>query len=202
MLLAEVGGKRIRPLPNPSLRGLCPFGHEMRPRCGSINRWHWAHLPGVACDPWIRGETEWHLEWKSNFHPDRVERIITNDQETHIADVYTSDYVVIEFQHSSISAEEIEDRNRFYGPDLIWILDFRDIYRDDRLDFYSQPYGHSFRWKNPKKSLWAAHHGSRGVVWDVGRGRLFVVKKIYPKIPCGGYGFFMDKSEFLKAYSC
>lgn len=44
----------------------------------------------------------------------------------HIADVKTQASFVVEIQHSSISTGEVQSRKKFY-PDLIWIVDARDL---------------------------------------------------------------------------
>ena len=62
--------------------------------------------------------------WKNKFPLDSQEVIqfdlLTNEK--HIADVKTSHNLVIEFQHSVISIEELSAREKFYG-DMIWIVD-------------------------------------------------------------------------------
>lgn len=61
---------------------------------------------------------------------------------------------MIEFQHSPISIEEIDERNKFYnaaGYSVAWVFDVQEqfdvesIYFPDDRDIY--------RWKHPKKSL-------------------------------------------------
>lgn len=72
------------------------------------------------------GETEWHLEWKSNF--ERVEYDMGVDDvtgERNRADAVVGENFVIEFQHSPISIDEQRNRERFYRGKggMVWIVD-------------------------------------------------------------------------------
>jgi competence protein CoiA len=123
MLLALVNGRRSTPAPR--LRGLCPVcGTATVAKCGSRKSWHWAHLRPVKCDPWWENETDWHRAWKAHF-PEDWQEVLHVDQasgERHIADVKTALGLVIEFQHSQMSLEELRAREAFYGH-MIWIVD-------------------------------------------------------------------------------
>lgn len=67
--------------------------------------------------------TPWHLSWQNLCTKDSVEVVITKNDKKHIADIYDKkDGLVIEIQHSYISAEDIEERETFY-EDMIWIID-------------------------------------------------------------------------------
>lgn len=123
MRLALVDGTRVEAYPN--LKGQCPrCGGEMIAKCGRVKVWHWSHKGQPPCDPWWESETEWHREWKRKF-PLECQEIVAHDLATgemHIADVKTPKGLVIEFQHSPISPEEIRAREAFYG-EMIWIVD-------------------------------------------------------------------------------
>ncbi|RJP95322.1 MAG: hypothetical protein C4518_01385 [Desulfobacteraceae bacterium] len=101
--------------------GLC--GSPMLAKCGQIKIWHWAHESKKDCDLWYEPETEWHLSWKSQFSSECVEYNFKG----HRADVYNKNGVVIEFQNSSISAEEIKKREEFYGKNMIWVINGKKI---------------------------------------------------------------------------
>ena len=119
----------IRAEPQPKLTGVCNFcGLEMISKCGRYVAWHWAHKRKSSCDPWLEGETDWHLEWKDRFPKDWQEIVHVDDQtkERHIADVKTPSGLVIEIQHSPISEQELRSREHFYG-NMIWIVDARDF---------------------------------------------------------------------------
>ncbi|MGA1410364.1 MAG: competence protein CoiA [Prochlorotrichaceae cyanobacterium] len=134
MQYAFVNGKRLKPFPRG--KGICPqCKKEVFARCGEINIWHWAHQQN--CDPWSEPETAWHLEWKDNF-PEDWQEVTIEDQATgatHRSDIQTPTGLVIEFQNSSISSFEIQERERFY-KDMIWVvnaIDFKDNFRISSL---------------------------------------------------------------------
>jgi hypothetical protein len=203
MLWALKDGQRITPAPDS--RAECPCCKtEVLSKCGNINQWHWAHLV-LDCDPWNEPESEWHINWKKHFPDDWQEVAMGN----HRADVKTKNFV-IEFQASSISDYEIEEREEFYQK-MIWVLrgeDFRKnlefrrgnkkpkLWQKQSTPAPSEPPSdnyRSFRWKHPRKSWWYAQ---RQIVIDLGE-YMFDVKKIYDNVPCGGWGFIVPKVEFL-----
>ena len=97
-------------------------------KCGQYVAWHWAHKRRTSCDPWLEGETDWHIQWKDRF-PKDCQEIVHLDNltgERHIADIKTQSGLVVEVQHSPISEQELRSREKFYG-DMIWIVDARDL---------------------------------------------------------------------------
>lgn len=101
----------------------CPTcGSSVQARCGQLNIHHWSHTNRTDCDSWSESEGPWHLDWKKNFPAQWHEVTIT----PHRADIHTSGGVVVELQHSSISIEEIGEREDFYG-DMIWVFDGSDF---------------------------------------------------------------------------
>lgn len=103
-------------------RGLCPTCKtEMLAKCGAIIIWHWAHRSLVECDAWYEPESAWHIEWKQQFPADWQEVVCGK----HRADVKTPTYV-IELQASSISSDDIQAREQFYGT-MVWILKGTDF---------------------------------------------------------------------------
>ena len=100
----------------PKAIGFCPScGSSLIPKCGQILCWHWSHKT-LDCDPWYEPESEWHRNWKSLFPDDWQEVTMGN----HRADVKTPRGVV-EFQASSISSTEVQEREEFYGK-MIWVV--------------------------------------------------------------------------------
>jgi competence CoiA-like predicted nuclease len=93
---------------------------EVISSCGKIKIWHWRHKVS-ECDSWYEPESEWHRNWKECFDSNEREVIIKKDDVWHRADVYTKKGIVIEFQNSSISPEEIQAREEFYDK-MIWVL--------------------------------------------------------------------------------
>jgi competence protein CoiA len=162
----------------------CPACHHpVRGKDGVINVPHWAHL-ARDCDPWSEPESEWHLQWKKRFPPNRVEVPIERDGEMHRADIVLEDGRVVELQHSPISVPEIMQREDFYKH-MIWVFDVRNAFESKRLDIRHKYEIDTFRWKHPKKHI---AYAEQLVYLDFGAGRLFRLGKMYPNSPCGGKG--------------
>jgi hypothetical protein len=138
----------VRSEPKPSTLGACPgCGGELRAKCGEVLRWHWAHVV-AECDPWSEPESEWHLNWKSRF-PDECQEVVIGP---HRADV-KGPGAVLEIQASSISVEEVREREEFYG-EMAWMLKGDDFAK--RLNYWYEGQGlYELTWKTPRKT-WAA----------------------------------------------
>jgi hypothetical protein len=94
----------------------------MLTKCGSKVVWHWAHHRHEHCDPWWENETQWHRTWKGYFPSEWREQVHFDENgEKHIADVKTPPGMVLEFQNSAISREELVAREQFYGK-MLWIV--------------------------------------------------------------------------------
>ncbi len=103
-------------------RATCPFCEGLLiGKCGDIYVKHWQHHKDRRCDPWQEHETVWHRNWKDNFPNDWQEVIMEVGAEKHIADVRTSQGIVIELQNSPISTTTIKIRENFY-KNMIWIV--------------------------------------------------------------------------------
>lgn len=126
----DENNKRISP--ESGKTGFCQLcKQKVRAYCGEINIDHWRHIKIQNCDSWSEGETEWHREWKKEFPDDWQEVIIEKDNEIHIADILTSNNLVLELQNSSISSTTIKIREKFYGK-MIWLINankFKDNFR-------------------------------------------------------------------------
>lgn len=123
MRFATVNGEKREA--EKELTGLC-IGCEqpMIPVCGVKKVKHWRHKVDCECDHWWENETAWHRLWKNSFPAECQEiRHRADDGEWHIADVKTKQGQILEFQHSFLRAEERSARNRFYGINLVWIVD-------------------------------------------------------------------------------
>lgn len=145
---------------SPKARATCPTcNSQMIAKCGRTVVWHWAHEATDECDPWSEGETLWHAAWKSRFADSEVtiRRPVGGVETSHRADAVTPRGTVIEFQHSTISAEDIEDREWFYR-DMVWVLDATDAFRRSRieLDHHSPDQGSpycNFVWMRRRRSF-------------------------------------------------
>jgi len=162
--------KLIRKLPSPLIKDAkCPCCDEtVIPKCGQIKRWHWAHQKGNDCDDWSNAETKWHIDWKNQFPDDWQEvvmdkspRLDSSGQQRigwyrgqkHRADVQTPKGMIVEFQNSRISPEDIIKREEFYGF-VKWVLNGSSFAQNLELrpkgDYYS------FRWKWPPQIWFSA----------------------------------------------
>lgn len=116
--------------------GDCPLCKSpVRAYCGEFMAHHWKHI-NLDCDTWNEPETEWHRNWKNKFIEDwqEIVKFDALSNEKHIADIYNPHIdLVIEFQNSPISNEEIKSREEFYKK-LIWVLNLKDITKN--LKFY------------------------------------------------------------------
>ena len=101
---------------------------------------------------------------------------------------------VIEFQASPISPEEIVEREVYYGR-MLWVI--RGEAFAENLSIRARRGFWSFRWKWPRKAWWSA---ARPVFIDLGAD-LFLIKKLYPEVPCGGWGIFVEYDRFVRFYS-
>lgn len=127
MLLARVEDNLVEA--SPELKGICQHcGSGMIAKCGELRRYHWAHKSKRNCDEWQSGkETDWHYNWKKTIGLAFAEKKIIKDDKYHIADILIQgeggkDNLIIEFQNSPISQEELMKREDFYGTGLIWVI--------------------------------------------------------------------------------
>ena len=132
MQYALLNGQRSRARKGP--RGTCPdCKRTMVAKCGPRVIHHWAHASRRNCDPWWENETAWHREWKEWF-PEECREVshTAPDGEVHRADIKTPTGIVIEVQHSTMTDDERESRESFYG-NLVWILDGRSFRKSFHL---------------------------------------------------------------------
>ena len=106
-------------------------------------RTHFAHTKKCS-DDWKYDMSEWHRNWQNCFPKECQEVVMSNGVETHRADVCINN-TVIEFQHSSITAEEVKKRNIFYlslGFNVIWVFDAKNkiIDLDNNIIGTAYPY--------------------------------------------------------------
>jgi hypothetical protein len=117
MLYALVDG--LRQTAAPEKRGVCPICADVViAKCGERRTWHWAHRARTDCDPWAEAVGPWHRGWQELVRPDRVEVTLG----LHRADIVGHDGLVVELQHSPISAAVIGERERYYGR-MVWLFD-------------------------------------------------------------------------------
>ena len=194
----------------PGVEGWCPACQEkMIAKCGEIKIWHWSHIGGTDCDDWHEPMTQWHIDWQGNFTFDLQEVVISRGDKVHRADVrLLPSGVVLEFQHSSISTEEIKARELFYQK-MIWVFDVIEPHAAGRFDVNLKKGFDTFTWKQSKKSIGFC---TRHVVFDLGNDTVLSVSKLYPAEssdvsedgysynngkPMGGWGNLQTRHEFI-----
>lgn len=130
MKFSLVNGQKAEP--QPGLKGVCiNCQSETIAKCGQVKLWHWAHKSKLKCDSWWENETEWHRAWKNKFPVEwqEVVHVDGNTNEKHIADIKTDAGLVIEFQHSAITSQEMQSREAFY-QNMVWVVDGARLKRD------------------------------------------------------------------------
>lgn len=114
----------------------CPIcGEKLVLRKGDIRKHHFSHMSGSNCnDGWHYDMSEWHTEWQSKFPEETQEVVKKYNNQKHRADVLIEKCkTVIEFQHSTLSAQEFQARNNFYlslGYKVIWLFDVSSQYEN------------------------------------------------------------------------
>jgi len=173
----------------PENEAVCPIcKSDLIPKCGEIKIWHWAHKNIDDCDTWYEPESEWHIGWKNLVNSTHCEYTMGK----HRADIITKYKVVVELQNSQISSIEIKEREEFY-KNMFWIINAEEFVNNINFRYHENGTT-TFRWKHPRKSWWFA---TKSIVLDCGYGKLFIVKKIHPNVPCGGNGHFVNKEKFI-----
>ncbi len=154
----DKGGKRT-PAYNAKIgeRYQCPIcGGEVILRRGSINIDHFAHRPNERCaDSWHYDMSEWHYSMQERFPEDQREVIVNYMGQTHRADILHGNQI-IEFQHSPISIEELEERNNFYnaaGYSVAWVFDVQEQYDSKAITIADHDRATMYKWSNPKRCL-------------------------------------------------
>lgn len=180
----------------PKTIATCPIcKKQVISKCGAINIWHFAHQNIEDCDNWSEGETQWHLNWKSQFNKEEQEVIIGK----HRADININN-LIIELQNSSISPFEIREREQHYN-NMIWIFkispqnfSIRNFDRRTRIEYPNNFV--TFRWKHPKQSIWECTKPIY-IDFDDESKEILKINRIHPNIPCGGSGWIIQKQELI-----
>lgn len=180
--------------------GFCPICNEVLvPKICRLKLSHWAHSKSSKhCEH--EPETEWHRKWKSIFNINNIEVVVNKHGIIKRTDVMLGNEYCVEFQHSSISIDEINERENFYGK-MIWVFDCIDAYNNGRIqlrikDGCDRSDLRTFRWFHPKKSI---SYTTKPTYLDLGNCVLRL-KKMGTETPLGGYGFLRHKSELVKYF--
>lgn len=185
--------KQERTKAQKGLRAFCPLCKgTLRPKCGLIRIWHWAHLSAKDCDPWYEPETAWHLRWKAMFKQQFVE--VSYGE--HRADVSLPYNQIWELQGSGLSAEEIRSREQFYSKQnkaLMWLFN-AEKYRHNINIKHEKPY-YWLSWKWPHKSLSCCSR----IFLDLGQDGIFQVRKLADDAR-EAYGTLWQREVFLSKF--
>lgn len=130
----------------------CPVcGEKLIIKKGEIKSHHFAHQTTGQChDHWHYDMSDWHINWQSKFPAESQEVVLTKGEEKHRADVLIKN-TVIEFQHSSLSAEEFEERNMFYkslGYKVVWLFDMTEKWGNG-IDYLNDDTNEKYKWGRP-----------------------------------------------------
>jgi competence protein CoiA len=219
MLYAKnISGDRI--WPSKDIEARC-FGCDslMVAKMGAIMTHHWAHLTKKECDEWMENEGEWHLGWKKRIEDYAkenkingltVEKFIKQNDKWHFADIYSNEEGVTELQHSSISVENIQAREQFYGR-MKWLFDCREAYEKGRLNITTQSKiinthpvlgnqyeeWNNFTWKHCKKSI---GYTAKPIFFDLGNNKILQVRKKTINGKMYGWGKVVDYEYFITAW--
>jgi competence CoiA-like predicted nuclease len=104
----------------------CGNGHELICANGPKNKPHFRHKN--PNDVGGRPMSDWHSEWQSQFPITEIEFNKISDQQikSRRTDALLNDTTVLEFQHSLISRDDVNNRNNDYklhNKNVIWIID-------------------------------------------------------------------------------
>jgi len=209
MFWAIVNNEKIEPI--PKTYGTCPLCEgKVLSKCGEVKVWHWAHLKGESCDSWYEPESYWHFHWKMIFGKKNAEIVIKKNGKWHIADIHTSENVVIELQNSPIKKTTIREREEFYGERMIWLINgihfkqnFSTLSWDDARGEWRLNHDRNFntdekilfKWHYPRRS-WK--DVQRNVFIDFNDEKLFWIKEGMGSSI--GYGVFVSKEDFIQKY--
>ena len=107
------------------------LGRLLVARQGPKITWHFAFYPGQVvfdCDRkgYKVGKTFWHEIWQSYSPSSQVEvyrwKNVGDITVCHIADLIDKEEYVVEFQHSSITLEDVRSREQVYD-NMYWLID-------------------------------------------------------------------------------
>jgi competence protein CoiA len=211
-MLYAVSRDNQRIIADKGVTGYCPScGEKLLPKCGDIITHHWAHQSGTDCDSWSEPESEWHLAWKELAGAEHCEIKMDN----HRADIVGRNGVVIELQHSSLSWDDVSEREEFYG-EMVWVIDAEEFW--DRIEIKQGQVVHPFVFHRPRKWLYAI---TRPMFLDYGYNNLFQIISLeeteyeYTRtvwqngLPkqittdahgCEGKGRYVAREEFIRMY--
>jgi len=184
MVIAYHGNKIIPPTKN--IDAFCLECKKLVIACiGDIVEPYWRHYVETNCTG-SNEETEWHFQMKTMFNTDGKDftEINVNGK---IADVKLDYGLVIECQHSPISADEVRVREIIYNK-MVWIFDCRLAYSKGNIYFKEKNIYNSdviINWLTPWLTIQKC---TKQIILDI--GAIFIkVEKIIHTSKKSKYGF-------------
>ena len=123
---------------------------------GFVRLHHFAHAASAKCtDSWhYDDKSVWHRNWQNRF-PEQCREVYKEYRGgKHRADVLLEkNKIVIEFQHSNLSAEEFKKRNAFYrglGYRIVWLFDLSEHFENGYFIFEKNE---GVCWDHPLKTF-------------------------------------------------
>lgn len=135
----------------------CPMcGKQVILRRGETNISHFAHMANECEDNWHYDMSEWHCSMQNRFDEEQREIIVKHNGVVHRADILSKNKI-IEFQHSPITKEELQERNNFYksaGYKVAWVFDLQEQYESGAIqDVERDDSALLYKWSYPKRFL-------------------------------------------------
>ena len=99
--------------------------------------------------------SEWHYYMQKRFPEEQREIVVKYMGQTHRADILHRNQI-IEYQHSPISIEELEERNNFYnaaGYSVAWVFDIQEQFDSGAITMMDHDSALMYKWSNPKRCL-------------------------------------------------
>jgi hypothetical protein len=196
-LYANVGDHRELVREDGPNRGICAHcGGTMIARRGALRTWHWAHETATP-DCEAGKESEWHLAWKALALDDTQEIQVGNRR----ADVLAPGGYAVEFQKSSMTAEEVHGREDDWSTQggVVWIFCAIDEAAGKRLThgrpldrFWEDLRVHQATWTHAPERVRSARAPS---FLDLGNDRLLFVGgwRLNRNGPLTGYAWPVSK---------
>lgn len=122
-------------------------------RSGLQNADHFAHAANECSDNWNYDMSEWHTKMQGFFPANTREVVVKHNGSIHRADILIGN-TVIEMQHSSITAEEFNDRNEFFrglGYRVAWVFDVRDKRESGQIQYLDEDTTTKLKWSHPMR---------------------------------------------------
>lgn len=159
---------------------------------------HFAHYPNKPCiDNWeYNDQSAWQWEWMKKFPEECQEVLITQNQQTHRADILIGDMVIL-FIDSAITAKAFNEKTKFFqsaGKEVLWIIHAEEdieagILRANRKD------RNSMFWDHPPiclKKVDLKKDRKLRIILDMGANNIRKVEWIAPD--SGFERFIVDRS--------